>query len=141
MSSTPAIYDTLKQAALRSATPVPELLKLHQQLEGQRQEIYGFLTRRDALLVHHACAGIGKDDELLIQVICNRTKKQLKDIDLYYRSMPLNSSHKTLSEKLSSELGGDYARFIKYLVESRGQFMGKRLYRSLFQVKVIYILP
>ena len=69
--------------------------------------------------------GIGKDDETLILIICNRTKAQLQAIDTYYRSMSINTSKKTLVEKLKSELGGNYGEFMRFLVESRHSFNGE----------------
>ena len=43
-------YENMKQAALRSATPGTELLKIYSQLEKQRLEIVGFVARRDAMV-------------------------------------------------------------------------------------------
>jgi hypothetical protein len=58
-------------------------------------------------------------------VVCNRTKPQLQATDNYYRAMPINNSQKTLSEKLKSELGGNYCQFMRYLVDSRHAFNGE----------------
>lgn len=117
-------YESLKAAALSSAQPATELVKLYTQLEAQRQEILAFIARRDALVIHHACKGIGKDDETLIMIICNRTKSQVAAIDAYYRTMPINSAKKTLMEKLKSELSGNYGEFMCFLTQSRDSFNG-----------------
>jgi hypothetical protein len=126
----PGPYEGLKAAALASPTPAAELLKLYSDLEAQRKEVCGFIARRDALAIHSACKGLGKDDETLILIICNRTKSQLVAIDAYYRGMELNSSNKTLVEKLE-KLGGNYGEFMRYLAETRDQFNAHMLRKAV----------
>lgn len=48
-------YQNLKVAAQSSANPAAELLALFNTLEAQRQEILGFISRRDAHTIYHAC--------------------------------------------------------------------------------------
>jgi hypothetical protein len=108
----------MKAAALASARPVPELLKLYAALEQQRNEILGFIARRDALVVQSACAGLGTDDNTLIQIVCNRTKSQLKALDA---ACP---SQRRLADWLKSELSGNYLEFMLYLTESRAEYNG-----------------
>ena len=124
-------YESLKSAAMASPNAAQELLKLYDTLEGQRREILAFISRRDALTIHHACKGIGKDDETLIMIICNRTKCQLQAADNFYRSMDINTSQKTLVEKLKSELGGNYGHFMRYLCESRDNFNAHMLRKAM----------
>jgi hypothetical protein len=124
-------YEALKTAALASAAPAAELLKLHNQLEAQRKQIFDFVATRDATTIHHACKGIGKDDETLIMIVCNRTKPQLVAIDTFYRAMDVNTSQKTLVEKLKSELGGNYGEFMRYLAETRDQFNAHMLRKAM----------
>lgn len=109
----------MKAAALASARPAPELMKLYAMLEQQRTEILGFIARRDALVVQSACAGLGTDDDTLIQIVCNRTKSQLKALDAAY------PTQRRLAEKLKSELSGNYLEFMLYLTETRAEYDGE----------------
>ena len=124
-------YENAIKNAAKAANPSAEFSKLSTAIKAECVSVLKFVAQRDASLIHYACKGIGKDDELLIKIICNRTKLQLQAADEAYRASPKNLSKKNINQKLKSELGGNYGRFMRYLVESRGFFNGKYSILSL----------
>ncbi|CAM9472437.1 unnamed protein product [Chrysoparadoxa australica] len=75
-------------------------------------------AQRAAFLVRHACKGMGTDDSAIIDILCGRTKAQLKQIDKEYRRM----YERTLSDQLDSEISGDYGKLIQYAIMERDEF-------------------
>jgi hypothetical protein len=124
-------YSVLKNLALSSANPTAEISKLEKSVELEIKKILDFIAKRDAKLIHKACKGIGKDDELLQIFVCNRTKQQLLNTDVAYRQLSENTKKKSLFEKIESELSGNYRNFMTYIVESRPQFNGITLFFHL----------
>ena len=49
------------------------------------EALLNYVAKRDAKLVHKATAGMGTNDDLLISVLCSRTKSQIAAIDKFYR--------------------------------------------------------
>lgn len=94
-----------------------------------------FSLFRDAAIVYKCCGTLGRDDDLLIQILCQRTKRQLEAADMAYRSLPDNKKHRSLSEKLNAEIGGNYGNFMQYLAMSRPVFNGN--YFIIFLLTVI----
>jgi hypothetical protein len=62
----------------------------------------------------------------LIQLLCQKTKRQLEAADMAYRSLPDNKKRRSLSEKLDAEIGGNYGNFMQYLAMARPVFNGER---------------
>jgi hypothetical protein len=87
---------------------------------------------RDATLIYKACDNIlSRDDELLISIICKRTKRQLNRIDMAYRDIPENKKRRTLAEKVGKEVGGNYGNFMEYLCETRAAFNAHMLRKAM----------
>lgn len=126
-----ADFTALKIKAQGNANPDNEIVKLEKLVENEIKNALTFLTQRDAKLIHYACRGIGKDDELLIEIIGNRTKRQLYQIDEAYVTMPQNISKRTVKEKLDSELSGNYSKFSQYLFERPGNFASRMLHAAM----------
>ncbi len=118
-------YTTLKNIAQSSPNAAAELSKIEKSVELEIKKILDFIAKRDAKLIHKACKGIGKDDELLQIFVCNRTKQQMLNVDVAYRQLSENTKKKSLYEKIESELSGNYRNFMCYIVEARPQFNGK----------------
>jgi hypothetical protein len=93
--------------------------------------IMHFIAVRDATLVHRAAKGFGTDDALLINVLCNRTKDQIKAIDEAYRNLSLNSGRRTLRACIKDECSGNYGNFLQYLTQSRGSFLAEQLRQAM----------
>jgi annexin A13 len=88
----------------------------------QRQELnklLDFVAFRDANLIRKACAGLGTDDDLLISLLCQRTKNQIQAIARYYQQV----YNKSLKQVIESECGGNYKRFLLFLCETRGEYL------------------
>jgi hypothetical protein len=134
-------YLSLLQTAKASSNPRGEMLKLELALESEVKKVLSFIATRfdlcsstfsrlsclirDANLVYKSCGTLSRDDDLLIQLMCQRSKRQLEAADLAYRSIPQNTKRRSLSEKLGSEIGGNYGNFMKYLTMSRAVFNGQ----------------
>ena len=43
-----------------------------------------YILKRDAEIINIACEGLGTDDDLLIKVVCQRTKDQLQQVKQNY---------------------------------------------------------
>jgi len=73
--------------------------------------LLALLKRKTALkakYLHDACAGLGTDEEVLIQVLCPMSNEKLKKLDTYYQQ-----HHKTdLSKLIKSEISGDFAKIM-----------------------------
>ena len=60
-----------------------------------------------------------------------------------YRSLPDNKKHRSLSEKLNAEIGGNYGNFMQYLAMSRPVFNGQsilQIFISFFQISLSDLL-
>ena len=104
--------------------------------------VLDFVAARDASVVYTAMAGFGTDDEMLVKILCNRSKYQLAAIDKHYRALPKNKSHTSLNAAVVSETSGNYGKFMKYVTESRGAFLAHQLHKAMvlfFSVIIIYI--
>lgn len=59
-----------------------------------------------AKYLHDACAGLGTDEAVLIQILCPLSNEQLKKLDAFY-----TETYKTdLSKLVKSEISGDFAK-------------------------------
>lgn len=83
-----------------------------------------YVAKRDAKLVHKATAGMGTNDDLLISVLCSRTKAQIASIDNFYREETNGFPLKTV---LASEAGGNYGKALTYICQSRAQYLNEKL--------------
>lgn len=121
----------LKENALRSANPIPALKGIADNLLHEYHAIMKYITSRDATLVYTAAEGFGTDDEMMINVLCNRTKPQIELIDKEYRQLAKNTKHKSLTDCVVSETSGNYGHFMKYLTQSRGVFLATQLKNAM----------
>jgi valyl-tRNA synthetase len=99
------------------------------------QEAYenalAYVLKRDATLVYKAGKGMGTHDQLLIQVITQRTKSQIEKIDMNYRELSENTNKRSLNEFLKSECSGDYLKFLKYMCKTRPKFLADQLSKAM----------
>lgn len=91
------------------------------------QKLLEFIAFRDAMIVYKACAGLGTDDDLLISLLCQRTKTQINEIDRYSRTLHQIS----LKERIENECGGNYKKFLLFLCESRQEYFGRQLKEAM----------
>lgn len=73
-----------------------------------------------------AAKGFGSDESLIISILCARTKAQLDEIDLIYRS----KYGQTLRQYIESELGGDLARMLTYTQMAEDEFDAHALHEA-----------
>ena len=119
------IYEEVKAAVNGSPNRPANLAELHALLKQEYAELMDFVARRDGDLVSAACDGLGTDDELLIRVICNRTREQLVRVDHFYRESSKNKSRKSLQQRLDSESSGNYGVFLTSIVRGNDALNGK----------------
>ncbi|KAJ0003650.1 hypothetical protein NQD34_008748 [Periophthalmus magnuspinnatus] len=62
-----------------------------------------------------AMAGVGTDEETLLEILCTRTGSELKEIDEVYKKM----FKKDLEKELRSETSGDFAKLVVALLNKR----------------------
>jgi len=117
-------YDVLLRKAVTSSDAVNELTKLKKVTETEYDKIKNFIATRDAQIIHKACEGIGANDELLITIMCQRTKSQLNHISRIYTTILQNASTKTLFEKIKSNTSGNYGRFLRTIILPRAEYYG-----------------
>lgn len=82
-------------------------------------KLLDFIAFRDASLVRKACNGLGTDDDLLISILCQRTKSQIQNISNYSDKLYSN----TLKEIINNECSGNYKKFLLFLCETRGEYL------------------
>jgi hypothetical protein len=117
---------------LAEATNDPASLPaLVYRLRAQLASLMRFIAARDATLVFAATDGIGTNDELLINILCNRTKDQIYAIDQQFRNLPKNRRNQSLRECIKSETSGNYGDFLQFLTQSRGQFLAEQLHVAM----------
>jgi annexin A13 len=87
------------------------------------KKLLDFVAFRDASLVRKACAGLGTDDDLLISLICHRTKRQIQDMARYYQQV----YNKPVKKTIDNECGGNYKSFLLFLCETRGEYLSGQL--------------
>ncbi|XP_008421281.1 annexin A2 isoform X1 [Poecilia reticulata] len=75
-----------------------QLLMLPEQLEAQRLKA--------------AMAGLGTDEETLLEILCSRSRKTLQEVAAVYRQM----YNKDLEKELKAETSGDFARLVVALL-------------------------
>lgn len=89
---------------------------LHRQ---ELNKLLDFVAFRDGSLVRKACAGLGTNDDLLISILCQRTKSQIQAIARSYEQV----YNKPLKKVIASECGGNYKQFLLFLCETRGEYL------------------
>lgn len=117
---------------LAEATNDPASLPaLVYRLRAQVACLMRFIAARDATLVFAATDGVGTNDELLTNILCNRTKDQINAIDEQYRNLSKNRRHQSLRDCIKSETSGNYGDFLQFLTQSRGQFLAEQLHVAM----------
>lgn len=99
---------------------------LTQTIEEEKKNLLEYIAYRDAKQVQKACKGMGTNDKLLIEVLCSRSKEQIRALDLQYRSFD-NVGGDSLAMLIKSECDGNYGDFLKYLTQSKAEYMYSRL--------------
>jgi len=118
----------LLQKARESSNPKGEVLLVERAIEDELKKVLQFIATRDAVMVYKACQHVvGRDDDLLIEILCHRTKRQLEACDEAYRSIPQNNRKRSLPSKVGREIGGNYGNFMEYLTHNRGKFNASQL--------------
>lgn len=100
---------------------------LHQEFDN----LLNYIAARDATVVDTAMKGLGTDDQLLVKILCNRSKPQIALIDKHYRKLPKNKSHTSLHDAVKSETSGNYGKFMGYITQSRGAFLSQQLSKAM----------
>jgi len=77
-----------------------------------------YIAWLDVDLLKKATKGLGTDERLVVETLCPRTKGQLKRIDAMYRER----YGKTLSEYISSAMGGNLKKFLTYCQMDDSEF-------------------
>jgi len=112
--------------------------KLYYSLENDILHLKSLLAKNDSTLIHRILTHYMKDDDdLLVEVICNRTKNQLallsKECSAQY--------HKTLEEVLRKDVGGSFGKIMNYSLMDRDEFgafiLSKALNREVFDPDAI----
>jgi hypothetical protein len=118
----------LLQTARASTNSKVEVLLVERSIEEELKKILQFIATRDAVMIYKACQHVvGRDDDLLIEILCHRTKRQLEACDEAYRNIPQNSRKRSLPSKVGREIGGNYGNFMEYLTHNRGKFNASQL--------------
>jgi annexin A13 len=94
----------------------------------EAKNVLSFIAKRDAQVLDKACTGLGTNDQLLINLICGRTKKQLFDMEAFYRQIQRGRS---LDECIDSECGGNYGAFLKFVCIPRGACLLNQLNKAM----------
>ena len=95
--------------------------------EQELNKLLSYVYFRDATLIRRACAGLGTDDTLLISILTRRSKEQLIHINQSFLSLYKS----TIKEVIYNDCGGNYKKFLIYLVESRGEYLSERVKEAM----------
>ena len=117
------VYLQIKSKIMSTPSCSVDLSEMHHLLQKEYEELSHFIAARDAELVSLACDGIGTDDELLIHVLCNRTKSQLILANTYF--VKNDKGSKTISERVNSETSGNYGKFMCAIVQPHDVMYGQ----------------
>ena len=118
----------LLDKARQSGNPRGEVLQVERAIEDELKKVLDYIATRDAVMIYKACHHvIGRDDDLLIEILCCRTKRQLEACDAAYRNIPQNNRKRSLPAKVGREIGGNYGNFMEYLTLSRAKFNASQL--------------
>ena len=115
-------YYEIKDRILAGPSAATDLSEFHMLLQREYTELLNFVAFRDASLVRLACDGFGTDDELLIKVLCSRTRTQLQHADRYFREA--HPKNKSIRDIVSSETSGNYGKFMCSIVQSNDTING-----------------
>lgn len=115
-------YNELKDRVVSSPTASVDLTEMHLLLQKEYSELLQFIAARDAELVSLACDGMGTDDDLLIEVLCHRTREQLQLADECFRKT--SKGNKTIRERIKSETSGNYGQFLAAIVQAEDVING-----------------
>jgi hypothetical protein len=121
-------FVVLLEQARQSTNPQGETLLVERALEDELKKVLDYIATRDAVMIYKACNHVvGRDDDLLIEILCHRTKRQLEACDAIYRNIPQNNRKRSLPSKVGREIGGNYGNFMEYLTHNRGKFNASQL--------------
>ena len=126
--STAPDFPLLLEQARASSNPRGDVLLVERAIEDELKKVLNYIATRDAIIIYKACNHLmGRDDDLLIEILCCRTKRQLEACDAIYRNIPQNSKKRSLPSKVGRDIGGNYGNFMEYLTHNRGKFNASQL--------------
>lgn len=123
----PAALNNAEEIAAKRAEceeDVDGLKGLCAQIKEENDLLVDYIARRDAILMHKACDGLGTDEDALTTVVCGRTKKHLQAVDLHYREA---HDGKKMHDLIKGETSGSLGKMLTWrcmeLVEFRAAMM------------------
>ena len=81
----------------------------------------------DAVGIYKACKGLGTDEDALIDILCNRSKDQLKRINEQYKA----NYQVSLLELVQDECGGDLRTFLVSVLSDPTQNDAQWLFKAM----------
>lgn len=124
----PVDFPLLLEKAKASSNPRGETLLVERAIEDELKKVLEYIATRDAVIIYKACNHMmGRDDDLLIEILCSRTKRQLEACNEVYRNIPQNTKKRSLPSKVGKEIGGNYGNFMEYLTHNRAKFNASQL--------------
>lgn len=90
-------------------------------------ETLDYIAELDARNIKEACEGLGTDDTALTDILCNRSKDQIKRIDAQYKKL----CGQTLLDQIRAECSGHYKRFLRFLVASPAEAAADALFKAM----------
>jgi hypothetical protein len=94
-------------------------------LQQEYEELLGHVAHRDAAMIRLACNGMGTDDNLLIKVLCSRTRAQIQRANAVF--VKKNKSNKTITATVKSECSGNYGSFMTALAQDEAAVNAEQL--------------
>ncbi|XP_061737593.1 annexin A2 [Nerophis ophidion] len=82
-------------------------------LEKLMLELMMLPTQHEAHRLHQAMAGLGTDEETILEILCTRSVKQLRDISAAYELL----YKKDMEKELKGETSGDFAKLLLALMK------------------------
>nr|XP_057903090.1 annexin A2 isoform X6 [Doryrhamphus excisus] len=71
--------------------------------------------QHEAHRLQQAMAGLGTDEETLLEILCTRSSKQIRDIRVVYKEL----YKKDLEEEMKGETSGDFAKLVVALINKQ----------------------
>ena len=91
------------------------------------ETMLAFVAATDAIGIYKACKGLGTDEDALIDILCNRSKDQLKRINEQYKA----NYQVSLLELVQDECGGDLRTFLVSVLSDPTQNDAQWLFKAM----------
>jgi len=85
--------------------------------------------REDALKLHKAFKGVGTDEQVVIDILANRSKQQLEAIDNAYTHQ--SDKKHTLRHALESEISGDFLKLAVAVITPKLEYKAHCLHTAV----------